>query len=155
MTDESDNAGIIAHPPVFYIIAVLIGLGGDYLIPLSFGLAAGTKIAGFAVFVTGTVISVMSFKMFAGDKQSPSVHEPTNSIYTSGVYSLTRNPIYLGVLMWVVAASFYFDKLWLLIICVPLVVFLNKAVIEKEEAYLENKFGDEYRDYKSKVRRWI
>ena len=54
-----------------------------------------------------------------------------------------------------VAASFYFDNVWLVIVTVPLIVFMNKMVIEKEEAYLERTFGVEYLDYKKKVRRWI
>ncbi len=155
MNEEQDHAGIVAHPPVFYITATLIALGIDYVYPLAFGFDDLGGTLGIAVFIIGVVITIMSFRMFASDKQSPSVHEPTSSIYTSGIYAYSRNPIYLGVLLWMAGASLYFDILWLLIVCIPLVMFMNKVVIEKEETYLEGKFGDEYLAYKSQVRRWI
>ncbi|MCC3862144.1 methyltransferase family protein [Pseudemcibacter aquimaris] len=155
MDENQDHAKIIMHPPVFYIIAALIGLGIDYFFPLSFGFEGATGTAGILLFILGVIIAILSMKNFAKDKQSPSVHAPTHNIYTSGIYGYTRNPIYLGALIWLMAAAVYFDKAWIFIMSAPLIVFLNKAVIEKEEAYLEEKFGDEYRSYKKKVRRWI
>ncbi len=155
MSEDQDHAGIITHPPLFYITAALIGVGIDYIVPLSFGFGGGTTAAAIIIFILGLLIAGMSGRKFASDKQSPSVHAPTTSIYTSGIYAYTRNPMYLGVMLWMAAAALYFDKLWILIMCVPLILFMNKVVIEKEEAYLEDKFGDEYRTYKAKVRRWI
>ncbi len=155
MSEEQDNAGIVTHPPLFYIAAALIGVGIDYFVPLSFGFEGGTTVAAIAIFILGLLIAAMGGRKFASDKQSPSVHAPTTGIYTSGIYAYTRNPMYLGVMLWMASASLYFDKLWILIMCVPLLIFMNKVVIEKEEAYLERKFGDEYTAYKNKVRRWI
>ncbi|MDG1438225.1 MAG: isoprenylcysteine carboxylmethyltransferase family protein [Emcibacteraceae bacterium] len=155
MSEEQDNAGIAVHPPVFYIVAALIGVGIDYLFPLSFGSDAMLETAGIIIFLLGLIIAVLSFKIFASNKQSPSVHASASKIYQSGVYAYSRNPIYLGITLWLVAAALYFDNVWLLIITVPLILFMNKAVIEKEEAYLTSKFGDDYLSYKKKVRRWI
>lgn len=155
MSENADNPGIIMHPPVFYIAATIIGLGLDYLFPLSFGFEGAIKIASLVILVLGTLVLVLGFKMFAADKQSPSVHEPTNTIYQSGIYAYSRNPIYLGVLLWMVSGALFFDKAWILMMAFLLIFFMNKVVIEKEEAYLEEKFGDNYRAYKQKVRRWI
>lgn len=155
MSENQDHAGIVTHPPVFYIIATLIGLGIDKFFPLSFGFEGETETAGIVIFILGLLIAGMSGRKFASDKQSPSVHAPTTAVYQDGIYAYTRNPMYLGVMLWVVAAALYFDKVWILIMVVPLVIFMNKVVIEKEEAYLEEKFGDDYRAYKEKVRRWI
>ncbi|MDG1995320.1 MAG: isoprenylcysteine carboxylmethyltransferase family protein [Emcibacteraceae bacterium] len=155
MSEEQDNAGIAVHPPVFYIVAALIGVGIDYLFPLSFGSDAMLETAGIIIFLLGLIIAVLSFKIFASNKQSPSVHASASKIYQSGVYAYSRNPIYLGITLWLVAAALYFDNVWLLIITVPLILFMNKVVIEKEEAYLTSKFGDDYLSYKKKVRRWI
>ena len=93
--------------------------------------------------------------MFSTDKQSPSVHEPTNAVYQSGIYAYSRNPIYLGVLLWMISGALFFDKTWIMIMAFILIFFMNKVVIEKEEAYLEEKFGEDYLAYKQKVRRWI
>ncbi|HPF47454.1 MAG: isoprenylcysteine carboxylmethyltransferase family protein [Alphaproteobacteria bacterium] len=155
MNDQQDNAGIITHPPVFYIIAMVIGLGLDYIFPLSFGLAGIEKIAAIVLFILGSIIIVLGFRLFASNKQSPSVHASVSKIYQSGIYAYSRNPIYLGVAIMMLAVGLYLDKLWILIMMIPLIIILNRAVIEKEEAYLEAKFGDEYLNYKNKVRRWI
>ncbi|MDG1707833.1 MAG: isoprenylcysteine carboxylmethyltransferase family protein [Emcibacteraceae bacterium] len=155
MSEQEDNAGIVTHPPVFYIVAAIIGVRIDYLFPLSFGSNAMLGNAGIIIFVLGLIIALLSFKIFASNKQSPSVHASASKVYQSGVYAYSRNPIYFGIMLWLVAAALYFDNAWLLIVTVPLILFMNKAVIEKEEAYLANKFGDDYLDYKKKVRRWI
>jgi protein-S-isoprenylcysteine O-methyltransferase Ste14 len=53
------------------------------------------------------------------------------------------------------SGALYFNKAWIMIMVLPLILWMNKVVIEKEEAYLEEKFGDDYLAYKKKVRRWI
>ena len=155
MSENADNPGIVTHPPVFYIVAILIGLGIDYFMPLSFGFEGMTKPVSLVILILGTIVTVLGFKMFTTDKQSPSVHEPTVAVYQSGIYAYSRNPIYLGVLLWMMAGALFFDKVWIMIMVLPLILWMNKVVIEKEEAYLEEKFGDSYLDYKKKVRRWI
>jgi len=155
MSKNADNPGIIIHPPVFYIVATIIGLAIDYLMPLSFGFTDITKTVSLVILALGTIVLVLGFKMFATDKQSPSVHEPTNAVYQSGIYAYSRNPIYLGVLLWMMSGALFFDKVWIMIMAFILIFFMNKVVIEKEEAYLEEKFGEDYLAYKQKVRRWI
>jgi|TARA_R110002096_G_scaffold435548_1_gene661433 protein-S-isoprenylcysteine O-methyltransferase Ste14 len=155
MSENEDNAGILTHPPIFYIGAMLIGFGLDYIFPLAIGYKNITGPASIVVFCVGLVIAVMGFKKFSQHKQSPSVHASAVQVFTSGIYSVTRNPLYLSLLMLVITIGLYLDKAWLLFVCLPLVILLTKLVIEKEEAYLERKFGEEYLDYKKKVRRWI
>ena len=46
-------------------------------------------------------------------------------------------------------------SLWVLILALPLVIVLRYGVVAREEAYLERRFGDAYRDYKARVRRWL
>ncbi|MCP5381316.1 MAG: isoprenylcysteine carboxylmethyltransferase family protein [Kordiimonadaceae bacterium] len=155
MDDHQDNAGIITHPPVFYIIAIILGLILDYIYPLSVGLAGNEKIAAIVLFILGTIIIILGFRIFARNKQSPSVHASVTKVYQSGIYAYSRNPIYLGVALMMLAFGLYLDKLWIIFMMIPLIIILNRLVIEKEEAYLEAKFGEEYIKYKKKVRRWI
>lgn len=155
MSETQDNAGIVTHPPVFYIIATLIGLGLDYLYPLTFGSQAMIETGAIIIFVLGAIVAALGLKMFATNKQNPSVHATVSKVYQSGIYAYSRNPIYLGVSLWMLSGALYFDKVWIMIMMVPLTLFMNKKVIEKEEAYLEQKFGEDYIAYKQKVRRWI
>ena len=155
MSENIDSPGIVTHPPVFYIVATLIGLGLDFIMPLSFGFGGITETVSLIIFILGTIVTVLGFKMFTTDKQSPSVHAPTTKVYQSSIYAYSRNPIYLGVLLWMISGALFFDKVWIMIMAVPLILFMNKMVIEKEETYLEEKFGADYVAYKNNVRRWI
>ncbi len=83
------------------------------------------------------------------------VRKPTNAIVTSSVYSYTRNPMYLSLVILLLAFSLLFNSIWIVIMIPFFVIIMQKGVIEREEKYLENKFGDEYKQYKNRVRRWI
>jgi len=81
--------------------------------------------------------------------------KPSTALVVSGPYRLTRNPMYLGLLCVYIAAALWFGLVWALIL-VPLVVLaVQRLAIAKEERYLEQKFGDAYRQYRAHVRRWI
>ncbi len=155
MSEEQDNAGIITHPPFFYIIAVLVAIVIDHFISLSFGNPTMTKYLGLAVLGMGILILMLSGRMFIKNKQSPSVHASQPKVITDGIYGKTRNPIYLSAHMFIASAALYFDNVWMLLMLMPMTYIITKFVIEKEETYLERKFGEAYRDYKKRVRRWL
>ncbi len=83
------------------------------------------------------------------------VHKPTTAIVENGPYRATRNPIYLGMLLGQVGIAIGFDNLWVLAMLVPFYFLIRHGVVAREEAYLERKFGTLYRNYKSRVRRWL
>jgi protein-S-isoprenylcysteine O-methyltransferase Ste14 len=80
---------------------------------------------------------------------------PTTTIVESGPYRFTRNPIYLGMFLGLIGLALAFDTLWLLLMLVPFALAIRYGVVGREEAYLERKFGDAYRGYRSRVRRWL
>jgi protein-S-isoprenylcysteine O-methyltransferase Ste14 len=67
----------------------------------------------------------------------------------------TRNPIYLSMFLGLIGLASAFDNLWLLMMPVPFALVIRHGVAAREEAYLERKFGDVYRGYRSRVRRWL
>src|SRR5437868_11453240 len=79
----------------------------------------------------------------------------TTAIVESGPYRFTRNPIYLGMFLGLIGLAIAFDTLWLLMMLVPFALVIRYGVVAREEAYLERKFGDVYRGYRSRVRRWL
>jgi len=70
-------------------------------------------------------------------------------------YRFTRNPIYLAMFLGLIGLAIAFDNLWLLMMLVPFALVVRYGVVAREEAYLERKFGDVYRGYRSRVRRWL
>ncbi len=73
----------------------------------------------------------------------------------SGPYRFTRNPIYLGMTIIFTGIAIAADSIWVLALLVPVLVIMNIGVIMREERYLEGKFGEDYRQYKASVRRWL
>ncbi len=79
---------------------------------------------------------------------------PTTALVVDGIYERTRNPLYLGSVLVYVGLSIAAGGLWAILFLVPLLWVMNVGVIAREERYLERKFGDAYRAYKARVRRW-
>ena len=80
---------------------------------------------------------------------------PTTTIVDAGPYRFTRNPIYLGMVLGLIGLAIAINSLWLLMMLVPFALVIRYGVITREEAYLERKFGDVYRRYCARVRRWL
>jgi protein-S-isoprenylcysteine O-methyltransferase Ste14 len=81
--------------------------------------------------------------------------KPASRLVTSGIYRWTRNPMYLGMALIYAGVAILFDSPVALLLLVAVVVIIQRSVIAREEAYLERAFGDEYRVYKGRVRRWM
>ena len=80
---------------------------------------------------------------------------PTIALVTNGIHGWSRNPIYLGMFLMYGGIGIAAQNLWILILTLPLAVTIRHGVIAREEAYLERRFGDAYRDYRARVRRWL
>jgi protein-S-isoprenylcysteine O-methyltransferase Ste14 len=81
--------------------------------------------------------------------------QPTTALVTAGPYRFTRNPIYLALTLLYTGLGLLFNTLWTLLLLPVVLLLMNRGVIEREEAYLEQKFGAQYRAYKESVRRWL
>ena len=101
------------------------------------------------------ILGAWSVMLFRRGGQSENPWKPTPTIETRGPLRVTRNPMYLQMVIVCIAASFAFANWWILLLT-PIVAYsLRRLAIEPEEAYLEEKFGDIYRKYKQNVRRWL
>jgi protein-S-isoprenylcysteine O-methyltransferase Ste14 len=155
MTENKDNPGIIMHPPIFYIAGIVAAIILDqfYMLPISTNEAI--KIASIIPFSVGVLFFIFAVKIFRQNKQSPSVHATTIKIYQTGVYAYSRNPLYFGASMVMLSIALLFNNAWMLLMLILILFIMTQLVIKKEEIYLEHKFGEEYLEYKKKVRRWI
>lgn len=82
-------------------------------------------------------------------------NRPTTAMVDKGPYRFTRNPIYLGMFGGLFGLAIAFDTLWLLATLVLFALVIRYGVVAREEAYLERKFGEAYRAYRKRVRRWL
>jgi protein-S-isoprenylcysteine O-methyltransferase Ste14 len=80
---------------------------------------------------------------------------PTTAIVTSGPYRFSRNPLYVALTLLFVGLTFVVNTWWGIVVLVPLVIVMHYGVVRREERYLEQKFGEPYRQYRSRVRRYV
>jgi protein-S-isoprenylcysteine O-methyltransferase Ste14 len=80
---------------------------------------------------------------------------PTTALVIAGPYRFSRNPMSVSLVVLFVGLALRLDTLWPLLLLLPLLIVYHYGVVQREERYLERKFGDTYRNYRSAVRRWI
>jgi protein-S-isoprenylcysteine O-methyltransferase Ste14 len=150
-----DTPGVIAPPPVIYAAFGLAGLGAEYLWPVAVLPQGPQYAAGTAAIALGLALGFAAIHQFRRHKTSIKPHEPSTALITAGPYRYTRNPIYLALALLYAGISIAADSPWTLALLVPLLIVMHYGVITREERYLERKFGDAYRRYRSSVRRWL
>lgn len=155
--NKKDHAQVKTIPPLIPLsFIVLAWLINRYVYTLPIPLAANIQlIIAYLMMAVASVLFAFSLYFFLKTRQNPEPHTPTNALYTGGVFKITRNPIYLGFLVAQIVVAIKLNNLYV-ILTLPFVFWLlNKWVINPEEAYLEQLFGQKYLDYKQKVRRWL
>jgi protein-S-isoprenylcysteine O-methyltransferase Ste14 len=156
-TTDTGTAGVIARPPLLFLGALLLGLLLDRLLPLSFPVAWSDLINGIiagSLILIGLALAAAGIRNFSSARTPVPTNEPTRALVTSGIHGWTRNPIYLGMFLLYGGIGVAAQSLWMLILILPLAIAIRFGVVAREEAYLERRFGDAYRDYKARVRRW-
>jgi protein-S-isoprenylcysteine O-methyltransferase Ste14 len=156
MADRADSANVIVRPPIAWALAALAGLALNWLMPLPFlpaALAAGWL--GAIVFALALALVAWAISTITRAGSNVPTSLPTTTIVEIGPYRFTRNPIYLGMVLGLIGLAIAFNSLWLLMTLVPFALVIRYDVITREEAYLERKFGDVYRRYRARVRRWL
>jgi protein-S-isoprenylcysteine O-methyltransferase Ste14 len=152
---EPDRSDVRIPPPLIYIAGLLVGVALELAfpidaLPLALALLAGLIGGGLWLALDG--LAMLRFRR-AGTSMVPM--RPTTALVTSGPYHLSRNPMYVGMGFLYAGLALSLGVIWALPL-LPLVLFaIDRLVIAREERYLEGKFGEEYRDYKRRVRRWL
>ena len=156
MSDTADTANVIIRPPIALAVAVLAALALQWLIPLRFMPAAvPSRWVGGAVFAIALTLAAWAIATMTRAGSNVPTNRPSTTIVDTGPYRFTRNPIYLGMFLGLVGLAIAFDSLWLLVALVPFALVIRYGVVAREEAYLKRKFGEAYRRYRSRVRRWV
>ncbi len=155
-TSSDDRAKVLSFPPAVGAILILIGIVLHLLCPLHI-LDNGwlALILGVLVLAVGVGLQVACIRVFKRAQTTPLFQKPTTKVLQHGLYATSRNPIYIAVLFQFLGLALLVNTAWLLLMLLIVFLYLHFGVISGEERYLEQKFGDEYKSYKSKVRRWV
>jgi protein-S-isoprenylcysteine O-methyltransferase Ste14 len=153
MTEKSPGWRIL--PPVFFLLALAAMVALHYEFPGPQWIVAPWRYAGAVVIAAalGWVIWAAVLFKVAGTAIRP--YQQSTALVTSGPYRVTRNPMYLGMAAVLLGTGIFLGSAVPLAVVPLFVVLIQLRFIRMEEGMLEAAFGQEYRDYKSRVRRWI
>lgn len=153
--DTPDNPGVVAFPPALYAGTLLIGLLLDFIFPSNLLPRFATLVSGVLTIICAGLIVVSAVRAMNRAHTAINPSRPTTAIVLDGVFAMSRNPIYLSMTLLYIGIALLFNALWALLLLLPLLIVVQIGVIKREEIYLERKFGDEYLQYKARVRRWV
>ena len=144
-------------PPVVTALAAAAMWGIAVLAPL-IDLPAAVRVpAAIVLALMGVAFDLAGVIAFRRSQTTvnPMKPEKAATLVRSGVYRLTRNPMYVGLVFVLVAWAVYLSCAWALLGPVAFVLYMNRFQIRPEERALSSLFGRRYEDYKSGVRRWL
>jgi protein-S-isoprenylcysteine O-methyltransferase Ste14 len=156
MIDHTRRPRTLVLPPAPYAAALLGGWWLDrhvHALPLDWG--AASLPLGWLLVGTGLALFGWTLATFRLHRTTVNPYKAASSLCTGGPFRFSRNPIYVGDWFILGGVSLLLATAWPLLSAPLIWLTLRYGVIRHEEAHLEAKFGDEYRTYQTRVRRWL
>lgn len=144
----------IPPPMLFLGCLILIWLLPKTEVPISL---LGRNIITGILTIIGIIIAGFSLYGFYQAKTTinPQKPEKTSKLVTSGIFRFSRNPMYLSLVIWLSAWTLLIATLWGIVVIIGFVFYLTECQIKPEEHCLSEKFGEQFKQYQQRVRRWI
>ncbi len=152
---QHDGTGITTFPPLVFALTVGAAFGADRLVPFKVVPDDIQLWLGLVVIGIFICLAVWAAVQFYVHRTTIHVSHAASHLMTSGPYRVSRNPVYLAMLGTSLGIGIAADLIWMVPFLALAVLYMQRHVIDLEEAFLEAKFGDEYRAFKAQVRRWI
>jgi protein-S-isoprenylcysteine O-methyltransferase Ste14 len=144
-------------PPLVVVIIAAVMWGASRALPVVQLPQVARLIAAVAIALAGIAVSLAGVLSFRAAKTTvnPLKPESASSLVASGIYNVTRNPMYVGMLLLLIAWVVFLASPWVLLGPIAFVLYMNRFQIGPEERALTALFGAQFVDYKAKARRWL
>lgn len=143
---------------VVFGVPFLVAMALQVAVPISLPVGALAPVVvagGVALVIIGVALVVLARRQLARHGQPIDPGRPTDQLVTTGVFSISRNPLYLGGVCAWVGIALALDLPWMLLLLLPALVACHIILVAPEERYLAAKFGDDYQAYTAAVHRWL
>ncbi len=142
-------------PPVYVLMALIAMACLHYFVPISRYLSSPFSYVGLVPLIVGVGIAFTAVRAFARAGTPLVPFETSTVVVKTGLYRLTRNPMYLGMVLALVGVALLLGSVASLAPIPVFAWFIGRYFIRPEEVFLEGLFGAEYLEYKAQVRRWL
>ncbi|MEO8585110.1 MAG: isoprenylcysteine carboxylmethyltransferase family protein [Acidobacteriota bacterium] len=145
-------------PPILFGLGLGVGFLLRWLVPVRLVpplLERQACFAGGALSLFGLAFGGWALVTFLRARTTPHPNHPVNALVTRGPYRFSRNPMYVGLSIGMAGFALVANTPWLLAVLPPVWLALRRLVVDREEAYLDRKFGEKYGAYKARTRRWV
>ena len=155
--NTSKGPEVYIPPPLIYVLSFLGSVFIQKRIPISGLLSHRTSrsVVGVLFLMAALFFLIRSLRQFFLTKNTLILIRPASSLQTTGVYGITRNPMYVGLALVYIGVACFVGNWWTLIFSPFLILIIQEYIIKREEKYLESEFGQSFHDYKKSVRRWL
>ena len=143
---------------VVFGIPFLASIALQFVIPLSLpqGILRQLLIpVGIALVIIGIGFVVLARRELAQYGQPTDPGHPTSKVVKTGVFAISRNPLYLGGSILLLGIALVLNTLWAIVMLLLSIIICHYVLIIPEELYLATKFGNKYAEYIASVSRWL
>jgi protein-S-isoprenylcysteine O-methyltransferase Ste14 len=150
------GANVRFPPPLAFLAGVLLGVAFQYVIPAPVPVSRAIgAVIGLCILTAGVGFIASARMLFQRTGQSPIPWKPSPSLIVKGPYRFTRNPMYVGITLVEIGLGLAFNNLWISLFAVPALLTVHVIAVLPEEQYLSEKFGESYKAYLARVRRYL
>jgi protein-S-isoprenylcysteine O-methyltransferase Ste14 len=142
-------------PPVYFLAAILGEVLLHFLFPIHQVLAFPWRLLGLAFLAAGMVLNALADRSFKKHETTVKPFEESRALVTGGVFGISRHPMYLGMALMLLGLAALLGSAASFAVIPVFAVALDRIFIVQEERMLEETFGDRFRRYRTRVRRWI
>ena len=157
-SSSEKGAAVRIPPPLTYLATIVAGiLIHSFILEFRIDALSNTAriSAGILVCLLGFILLILSFDHFKRTGQNPKPWKSTPELILKGIYTRTRNPMYIGMGLIQAGLGVSLNNLWITVFVAVALGVVHFTAVRPEEIYLEQKFGEAYCNYKKSVRRWI
>jgi protein-S-isoprenylcysteine O-methyltransferase Ste14 len=142
-------------PPVYFLVAIVLAVLLHFFLPLQQMWLFPWRLTGAIPFVIGVAVALSADRLFRAHGTTVKPFEQSSALVTAGVFSVSRNPMYLGMTLILFGIVVFLGSLAPFVVVIALPILLDRLFIAEEERMLEEVFGERFQEYRNRVRRWI
>ena len=142
-------------PPTWLLTAIIAMFILHFALPIAKIIPTIWNFTGFVFLISGITLNLIADRAFQRIGTTVKPYQESSDLVTSGVFQISRNPMYLGMVLILIGIAVLLRTLSPLLVVIPFAILIDQIYIRVEEYMLDKKFGVKWKAYKSQTRRWL